>query len=54
MDSRAIYNELEDKAVIPPRKNAVTLSRVLPAGPGLQDSLEDSVRDYGKSIITTA
>ncbi len=53
-DSKLIYNELEGKAVIPPRKNAVTLSRVLPAGPGLQDSLEDSVRDYGKSIITTA
>ena len=29
-DSRAIYNELEDKAVIPPGKNAVTLSRGSP------------------------
>ena len=26
-DSKAIYNELEDKAIIPPRKNAVTLSK---------------------------
>ena len=29
-DSKAIYNELEDKAAIPPRRNAVTLSRGSP------------------------
>ena len=30
-DSKAIYNELEDKAVIPPRRNASTLSRGSPS-----------------------
>jgi transposase len=29
-DSKAIYNELEDKVVIPPRRNASTLSRGSP------------------------
>ena len=31
-DSKAIYNELEDKAVIPVRRNASTLSRGLLTG----------------------
>ena len=47
-DSAAIYNELEDKAVIPPRKEASTISMVSLIGLKLQDLFAGSMRNYGR------
>lgn len=47
-DSKAIYNELENKALIPVRKNTLTLANDSPKGLRLQGSYTDSVRNHGR------
>ena len=50
-NSKAIYNELDDEAAIPPMSNASPLSTLLIIVLKLQDSPIDSIRNYGRLRI---